>query len=39
LHSRNCACMLSGQSTSYRKASYRETILKNQLNPAKERIF
>src|SRR4029077_15016637 len=35
LHSRNCPCMLSGQSTSYREASYREIYLRNgELNDA-----
>jgi hypothetical protein len=30
LHSRNCACMLSGQSTAYREAFYRViTLVRN----------
>src|SRR5262249_30984041 len=37
LHSRNCPCMLSIQSTAYKKAIYRETTLEELRNPCQER--
>jgi hypothetical protein len=39
LHSRHCPCMLSGQSTTYRKAIYRETTLENGDNTMKNKQF
>src|SRR5579859_6744700 len=39
LHSRHCPCMLSGQSTTYREAIYRETTLENGDSTMKNKQF